>query len=92
MHPRVLSHPSRHRVRYSRNPQYSGAIGVLLGFGLLCGSKLALLAGAACSTWFVTAPFAEERWLRQQLGPSYEEYLRLVPRFLGLPRRGNDAA
>jgi protein-S-isoprenylcysteine O-methyltransferase Ste14 len=32
--------------RYSRNPQYVGAIAVLLGFALLCDSKLGLLAGS----------------------------------------------
>ncbi len=74
--------------RFSRNPQYVGAIGVLLGFGLLCSSKLGLLAGAACSIWFLTAPFAEEPWLREQLGSRYNDYVLSVPRFLAFPRRG----
>ena len=74
--------------RYSRNPQYVGAIGVLLGFALLCASELGLLAGAAVSIWFVTAPFAEEPWLRRHLGARYGEYLEAAPRFLGFPRRG----
>jgi protein-S-isoprenylcysteine O-methyltransferase Ste14 len=74
--------------RYSRNPQYVGAVGVLLGFALLCASKLGLLAGAASSVWFVTAPFAEEPWLRRPLGARYDEYAKSSPRYLGLPRRG----
>jgi protein-S-isoprenylcysteine O-methyltransferase Ste14 len=78
--------------RYSRNPQYVGAIGVLLGFALLCASKLGLLAAAACSTWFVTAPFAEERWLRRRLGALYDEYVKSSPRYLGFPKRGRGAA
>jgi protein-S-isoprenylcysteine O-methyltransferase Ste14 len=73
--------------RYSRNPQYVGAIAVLLGFALLCASKLGLLAGAACSIWFITAPFAEEPWLRRHLGVRYDEYAKSSPRYLGFARR-----
>jgi len=78
--------------RYSRNPQYVGAVGVLLGFALLCASELGLLAGAAFSIWFVTAPFAEEAWLRRQLGARYDDYVESSPRYLGLPRQGRGAA
>ncbi len=78
--------------RYSRNPQYVGAIGVLLGFPLLCASKLGLLAGAASSIWFVTAPFAEEPWLRRHLGARYDEYVESASRYLGFPKRGSGAA
>lgn len=74
--------------RYSRNPQYVGAVGVLLSLGLLCNSTLGLLAGAVCSIWFVTAPFAEEAWLSEHLGSRYCDYLLSAPRFLGFPRRG----
>ena len=78
--------------RYSRNPQYVGAIGVLFGFALLCASKLGLLAAAASSIWFVTAPFAEEPWLRRHLGARYDEYARSSPRYLGFPRRSRGSA
>jgi protein-S-isoprenylcysteine O-methyltransferase Ste14 len=69
--------------RYSRNPQYVGYIALLLGFGLLCNSALTLAAVALCSADFALTPFAEEPWLRERLGPAYEEYTRHVPRFLG---------
>ncbi len=69
--------------RYSRNPQYVGDIALLLGFGLLCNSALTLTAVALGIVWFALAPFAEEPWLRECLGPPYEEYTRRVPRFLG---------
>src|SRR5262245_24542915 len=78
--------------RYSRNPQYVGAMGVLLGFALLCASKLGFFAGVACSIWFFTAPFAEEPWLRRYLGPPYDEYTRFSPRYLGFAKRGRGAA
>jgi len=78
--------------RYSRNPQYVGAISVLLGFALLCASKLGLLAGAASSIWFLSAPFAEEPWLRHHLGARYDEYVKSSHRYLGFPRRRRGAA
>ena len=69
--------------RYSRNPQYVGYIALLLGFGLLCNSAPTLAAVALCSANCALAPFAEEPWLRERLGSSYQEYTRHVPRFLG---------
>ncbi len=78
--------------RYSRNPQYVGDIALLLGFGLLCNSALTLAAVALGVFWFALAPFAEEPWLREGLGPSYEEYTRHVPRFLGCSSATRSAA
>ena len=69
--------------RYSRNPQYVGYIALFLGFGLLCNSALTLAAVALCGVNSALSPFAEEPWLRERLGSSYEEYTRHVPRFLG---------
>jgi len=73
--------------RYSRNPQYVGAIGVLFGFCLVWSSGLALLGAAGCSMWYLLAPFAEESWLRQRLATGYDAYLASTPRFLGTARR-----
>jgi len=77
--------------RYSRNPQYIGTIVCLLGFAIACSSGLSFVIWLLWSAWFVMAPFAEEPWLRDHLGPKYDEYAREVPRFLGfraLFRRG----
>lgn len=73
--------------RFSRNPQYVGAIAVLLGFSAALGSAQALLAASACSVWFVLAPIAEESWLQAKFGSGYDAYLASAPRYLGLPRR-----
>jgi protein-S-isoprenylcysteine O-methyltransferase Ste14 len=67
---------------WSRNPQYVGTVPVLVGYAVLCNSKLALIAAMVASVWFVLAPFAEEPWLRARLGASYEDYARKLPRFL----------
>ena len=68
--------------RYSRNPQYVGTIVGLFGYALVCNSALTLITWALWSAWFVMAPFAEEPWLREQLGGSYDEYAAKVPRFI----------
>lgn len=73
--------------RISRNPQYVGAVMVLVGFSSALGSSQALFAALACSAWFLLAPFAEESWLREKFGPSYDTYVASAPRYLGLPRR-----
>ena len=70
--------------RYSRNPQYIGTIVCLLGYAIACSSALTFVAWFLWSAWFIMAPFAEEPWLRDQIGPKYEEYARQVPRFLAL--------
>lgn len=78
--------------RYSRNPQYVGTIVCLLGYAVLCGSGLTLAVSGLWSCWFVLAPFAEEPWLREQIGSPYDEYAQRVPRFLGLARAVSERA
>ena len=72
--------------RYSRNPQYVGAIPAVLGYAILCNSTLALAAALLVSGWLALVPFAEESWCRERLGEAYEKYARQVPRFFGLRR------
>ena len=69
--------------RYSRNPQYVGAVLGFLGLALLFDSAPGLAASALGTVWFVLLPFAEEPWLRDKLGAPYEAYAARVPRFLG---------
>ncbi len=67
---------------YSRNPQYVGAVGSLLGYGLVSNSKLALVASVLWSSWYLLAPFAEEPWLHERLGVPYAEYASKVRRYV----------
>lgn len=79
--------------RYSRNPQYVGTIVCFLGYAIACNSAYAFIAWLLWTAWFVMAPFAEEPWLREQLGASYDEYAATVPRFIAFRRvRGSRAA
>ncbi len=70
--------------RFSRNPQYVGMVPVFFGYAILCNSELALIVGLLASACFLLTPFAEEPWLRDWLGASYEEYAAKVPRYFAL--------
>jgi len=78
--------------RWSRNPQYVGDIVALLGYGILCNSIVVLVASLLGASWFVLAPFAEEPWLRQRFGGTYDKYARRVPRFVGIPWSPEESA
>ncbi len=68
--------------RISRNPQYVGAVGVLVGLALLSNSLLVLLAVAPWCLWFWLAPLAEEPWLQEFLGDLYTSYAAKTKRYL----------
>jgi len=68
--------------RYSRNPQYVGAVVGLLGYAVMCNSTLTLAAAVLWSSWYLLAPFAEEPWLHEHLGARFAEYAARVRRYL----------
>ncbi len=70
--------------RYTRNPQYVGFIILFSGIVLLSASWMALFTGLFAIVLFFVIPFSEEPWLKQQYGKPYEEYCRMVPRFVGV--------
>jgi protein-S-isoprenylcysteine O-methyltransferase Ste14 len=72
--------------RFSRNPQYVGALLAFAGLNLICNSALGLLATLLAGVWWLSLPFAEEPWLREKLGARYDGYAARVPRFLGVRR------
>ena len=68
--------------RYSRNPQYVADIAMIVGWIMLCASSGAVLVGFAGIAALITAPFAEEPWLKEQYGSAFEDYRATVRRFL----------
>ena len=70
--------------RYTRNPQYVGFIIMYSGLILVAWSFMALVTGLFAVFLFFIIPFSEEPWLRQQYGKPYEDYCRVVPRFIGI--------
>ncbi|MBW2312614.1 MAG: phosphatidylethanolamine N-methyltransferase family protein [Deltaproteobacteria bacterium] len=67
--------------RFSRNPQYVGAVLSYVAVALLCNSSEGLLGAAMMTPWLLL-PFAEEPWLREKLGKPYEDYAAGVRRYL----------
>jgi protein-S-isoprenylcysteine O-methyltransferase Ste14 len=69
--------------RYVRNPMYLSVTAIVLGEVLLTGSLALLLYWAV---WFLAANLFvlgyEEPALRRRFGPSYEEYVQRVGRWL----------
>jgi protein-S-isoprenylcysteine O-methyltransferase Ste14 len=85
--------PPRHLVttgpyRFSRNPMYVAVFMVLLGWAL--GFRSALLGAyalAVLAAFHLRVIFGEEPWLAKTHGEAWTQYVRDVPRWLGVPRR-----
>jgi protein-S-isoprenylcysteine O-methyltransferase Ste14 len=73
--------------RYSRNPMYVGAITLLVGEALLLKAPWMLLFTACMFLLFLLyVKYEEEPRLIQRYGPSYQEYMKKVPRWFSLKR------
>lgn len=70
--------------RYTRNPQYVGFIILYCGIIVIAWSFMALVTGVFAIGLFFIIPLSEEPWLKQQYGQAYEEYCKIVPRFIGI--------
>lgn len=76
--------------RFSRNPMYVGIVVALIGFALWHWSRGAWLYAAFVALAFhLRVLLYEEPRLLATFGPSYENYKRTVPRWLGLRRRSD---
>jgi protein-S-isoprenylcysteine O-methyltransferase Ste14 len=67
--------------RYSRNPQWVGLFLVLLGLAISANSILLVILVALVGFSYHIQILAEEGVCRKKFGPSYEDYLRKVPRY-----------
>lgn len=70
--------------KYTRNPQYVSNIALVIATFLLTNSMLVLVTGILAISWFLIAPLCEEPWLQLQFGNDFRDYLRAVPRFIGI--------
>lgn len=74
--------------KYTRNPMYIGDIALCVGFALISNSYLIYVIAIFGVILFLFTPFAEEKWLREQYGAEYDDYVLHVPRFIPLFRNG----
>jgi protein-S-isoprenylcysteine O-methyltransferase Ste14 len=69
--------------RHTRNPMYVGKFLMVLGVGFASNRWPSLLAITfAYSFMYQAVTLAEEAYLRDKFGPSFDEYCRRVPRWL----------
>lgn len=73
--------------RFSRHPIYLGASTCLLGMTLWWPSGFLALCFVAIVVCLHTLALDEERFLHERFVDRFAAYARLVPRFVGLPRR-----
>ena len=75
--------------RISRNPIYFfGGFLMYIGIGLACASWVFLLFAVLWIVlWHIVLP-TEERFLVEQYGDAYREYMNKTPRWIGMPRAG----
>ena len=72
--------------RYSRHPMYVTTLIVLLGVGIASASLLVLLLSIMYMVFTVIAVPAEERFLLEQYGEAYREYMNRTPRWIGISK------
>jgi protein-S-isoprenylcysteine O-methyltransferase Ste14 len=71
--------------RFTRNPQYTGVMFILLGHFLWSGALTLLAYGALIFTLFnIFVRYYEEPILEQRFGESYRRYRQHTPRWLSL--------
>lgn len=77
----------------TRNPLYFFSSVAAAGLGALTGSITIMIGfGAFCAVAFHFVILREERFLTAEIGPAYQSYVALVPRFLPDPSLYRDKA
>ena len=72
--------------RFSRNPLYFGGFVVYLGIGITCASWIFLLCALILIIlWHITLP-SEEQDLINFYGDAYREYMKVTPKWIGIPK------
>jgi len=74
-----------------RHPQYDGFILVMLGFLLMWPTLLTLAMFPVLLVVYIRLARQEEKLVRREFGPVYDEYRQNVPAFLPRWQKGNAA-
>jgi protein-S-isoprenylcysteine O-methyltransferase Ste14 len=72
--------------RYSRHPMYLAQLLLYTGTGIACGSWLFLLLTSGLVYLMIKQIEIEERGCIEIFGESYQEYMRVTPKWLGIPK------
>jgi protein-S-isoprenylcysteine O-methyltransferase Ste14 len=74
--------------RISRHPIYLSAALMYIGIGIACASWVLMLCSVLWIVIFGIVIPSEERFLIDQYGDTYREYMNRTPRWIGLPKSG----
>lgn len=76
---------------WTRNPMYLGHLIFIGGLTLATRSPLALSIFSFSLPWFARRVQKDEERLTEQFGQAYVEYVRRVPRWVGIPKTRMEA-
>lgn len=74
--------------RISRNPMYFGFGLICIGIGLACASWIFLLIAMVTIILWPILITPEERFCLEKYGDTYREYMKRVPRYIGIYKEG----
>ena len=72
--------------RISRHPIYFGSFLLFVGMGIASASWIVLLYALLWIVFFCIVVPAEERFMLEQHGEVYREYMNRTPRWIGIPK------
>ena len=75
---------------YSRHPMYITTALFLLGVGIVSASWLFLLLSIIFTILNALRAIPEERFCLEKYGDSYREYMNRTPRWIGVPKSGEE--
>jgi protein-S-isoprenylcysteine O-methyltransferase Ste14 len=73
--------------RFSRHPMYLSTFLICMGAGISSCSWIFLILTAVMIFCFHQEALAEERYCLQKYGHTYQDYIKSVPRWIGIPGR-----
>ena len=76
--------------RISRHPSYFTGFLTLVGMGIASASWVVLLCALLWIAFFYIVVPTEERFLVEQYGDAYREYMERTPRWIGIPKSGEE--
>jgi protein-S-isoprenylcysteine O-methyltransferase Ste14 len=72
--------------RITRHPVYLSGFLLYLGTGIAGASWIVIVFALLWITFFIIVVPAEERFLVEQYGDAYREYMNRTPQWIGIPR------
>lgn len=76
--------------RFSRHPWYFSWFLMYVGIGIACASWIFLLCAVVWITSWNIGVVSEERVLIEKYGDAYREYMNRTPRWIGIPKSGEE--